>query len=227
MNMKNPWPNLTENGNNYVLDIDKDIVSKHNLNSNENHCFHPELLPEPFIGNPNSSILALNANPGFNPEDFSVHSRKESRALILNNIKHELNTESNFYYLRPEFEGTPGGNWWRKRLRRLIEDCGEKTVSNNLFVLELIGYHSTNFKFIRVPSQEYNCYLIRKAISKGTLIIIMRSKKQWYGLVPELAGYSNCFIMKNPQSTYFSPNNINQYHSIINQLKGDKPYQLH
>lgn len=63
----NPWPLLPQSGNNYILQIDQNKVSYHNYKSDDNHKFHLEFVPEPFIGNENAPVLALNANSGFKP----------------------------------------------------------------------------------------------------------------------------------------------------------------
>ena len=62
--MQPPWELLPQSGNNLILQIDQLKVSNHNYKSDENYKFHLEFIPEPFIGNINAPVIALNANPG-------------------------------------------------------------------------------------------------------------------------------------------------------------------
>ena len=210
--IQNPWQLLPQSGNNLILQIDQLFVSNHNDKSAENHNFHLEFIPEPFIGNINAPVIALNANPGYNPLEVKIHNNPTIRKMMLDNLIH---TYPGFYYLSKDFDLSTGALWWRKKLRRLIEDTSKGSVSKNLLVVESMAYHSKSFKFINLPSQQYSFQLVRMAIEREALIIIMRSKNVWFDLVPALRIYKNLIVMNNPQSTYFSPGNLPRYEDVV------------
>lgn len=209
---QNPWQLLSKSDNNLVLPIDQPIVTNHNYKSPENHKFHLEFVPEPFIGNRDAPVIALNANPGYNPLEVKIHNNPTIRKIMLDNLIHSY---PGFYYLSKELDPSTGATWWRKKLRQLIQDTSKTAVSKNLLVVESMAYHSKNFKFINLPSQKYSCQLVKDAIERNALVIIMRSEKVWYDLVPALSTYKNLIIMNNPQQTYFSPGNLPRYKEVV------------
>jgi hypothetical protein len=211
----NPWPFLPLSGNNYILQIDQLKVSNHNFKSDDNHKFHLEFIPEPFIGNKNAPVLALNANPGYNPLEVKIHNNPAIRKIMLDNLTHNY---PGFYYLSKELDLSTGAVWWRKKLRRLIVDTSINSVSKNLLVIESMAYHSMKFKFINLPSQQYSCQLVKMAIDREAFVIIMRSEKVWYDLVPAIRTYKNLIIMNNPQQTYFSQGNLPRYNEVVEIL---------
>jgi hypothetical protein len=131
---------------------------------------------------------------------------------MLDNLSHNY---SGFYYLSKELDNSGGANWWRKKTMQLIEDTCMSSVSKNFMVIESIGYHSKKFKFLNLPSQQYSCQLVRMAIDREAIVIIMRSINVWYDLVPRLNNYKNLIIMNNPQQTYFSPGNMPRYNEVV------------
>jgi hypothetical protein len=213
--IQNPWPLITQSGNNYILQIDQFAVSNHNYKANDNHKFHSELIPEPFIGNISAAVVALNANPGYMESDVNFHNTPKIQKIMMDNLSHDY---SGLYYLSKEFDNSGGAYWWRRKLRRLIEDSSMESVSKNLLVIESMAYHSKKFKFINLPSQQYSCQLVKMAIDRGAYIIIMRSKNVWFELIPRLKIYKNLIIMNNPQQTYFSPGNMPRYNDVAEIL---------
>ena len=213
--LQNPLLLLPQSGNNFVLPIDQILVSKHNSRSDEEHSFHTDLIPEPYIGNVHAPVVALNANPGYDENDQLIHSDPITRMIMLNNLNHNY---SDFYYLSNDFNNSAGAMWWRKRLRKLVEATSREIVSKNFFVVESMAYHSEKFKFIDLPSQKYSCELVKKAIERAAIIIIMRSKNVWFDLIPELANYKNLVFMNSWQSTYFSPGNLPRFEEVIKLL---------
>jgi hypothetical protein len=210
--IQNPWHLLPQSSNSLILQIDQLAVSNNNYRSDDRHKFHLEFVPEPFIGNRDAPVIALNANPGYNPLEVKIHDDLAIRKIMLDNLIHIY---PGFYYLSNELDLSTGAVWWRKKLRRLIEDTSKGSVSKNLFVVESMAYHSKSFKFINLPSQQYSCELVRMAIEREALIIIMRSKNVWFDFVPVLRTYKNLIVMNNPQSTYFSPGNLPRYNEVV------------
>jgi hypothetical protein len=209
---QNPWFLLPKSGIDLILQMDQRAVSDHNYKSNDQHRFHLEFVPEPFIGYRDAPVVALNANPGYNPLEVEIHNNPNVRKLMLDNLIHNY---PGFYYLSKDLDLSTGAAWWRKKLRKLIEDTSNDLVSKNLLVVESMAYHSKSFKYVKLPSQQYNCHLLKMAIERKALVIIMRSKNVWFDLVPALRFYKNVIVMSNPQSTYFSPGNLPRYDDVV------------
>ena len=47
----------------------------------------------------------------------------------------------------------------------------------------------------------------------------MRSRKEWYSLVPELESYNNFYKIKNPQNPQISVNNLEKYEHIVKAIE--------
>ena len=146
--MENPWKALPEEKPFIIPDEARVINEFKSRCVNREHIPQTHVLPEPFIGNPNSSVYLLSLNPGFSNDDPIWHSQKSFSAAIRANLQHEL-TEYPFYFLNPKFHESPGSDWWLRKLRPLIEDSSLDVVANNLFCVELFGYHS--FKYKEIP----------------------------------------------------------------------------
>lgn len=214
--MENPWRDLPVDGPYFISKSDEPIVRHYNRISAKSYIFHPELIPEPFIGNKDAPVVALNANPGYDPADNPVHSNPLTRKIMCDSLVHNY---QGFYYLSDQFIGSKGRVWWMKKLNSLILHSGLDDVFRNLLVIEAMAYHSEKFKFVNLPSQEYSCFLVRMAISRNALIIVMRSKKIWFSLVPELNYYNNLVIMKNCQQPYFSPGNLPNFDDVVKRVR--------
>lgn len=207
--VNNPWTNIDPKPP-FVFESDRRIIDVHNNNprTNENHKIHTELYPEPFLGNPEASVVLLNLNPGFSINDIWFHSC--SKYFIMQarkNLIHE--SDYGFYLLDPEINEAPGYKWWSKRLRTLIEACGQKNVAQNIFCVELLPYHSTNFKKIEsLESQKYSFYLVNNAIKRKAIVILMRGKKLWMESIPNLITYDQCVPLRNPRCVYITEQNL-------------------
>ncbi len=59
-----------------------------------------------------------------------------------------------------------------------------------------------------MPLPEYSFDLVRRALSRGAWIVLMRSKRLWFAAVPELASYPRLVRIRNAQSPVISPRNI-------------------
>ena len=47
----------------------------------------------------------------------------------------------------------------------------------------------------------------------------MRAFTQWRAMIPELETYSNLFRLKNPQTPWLSPNNLEEYDQLLFALR--------
>jgi hypothetical protein len=213
----NPWTSLPKTGN-LVLPNHLAVINTRRWINDPDYQYHFNLIPEPFIGNPEALVVALNLNPGYDPKDITFHRMPQIRKVMLDNLDHKYNYN---YYLDPILNGSPGSDWWCKRLKTLIKDTSLSRVSDGLFIIENIPYHSIKYKSITLSSQSYNDYLIAKAISRDALIIIMRGKSEWFNRNTSLINYQhtgNVLIMKNPRCAYFTPKNLPGYEKVIKAL---------
>lgn len=213
--MKNPWIKLIKGkGNQYYLE--KDLSKIYNFNrslgkKDKNKKIQLGSIPEPFIGNPKAKVVLLNLNPGYNKESvFKQNKHKDFREKVINNLKHRKLGKYPFYYLDPKFavQKHPGCKWWHDILKGLFENDKEK-VSNSIFCIEYFPYHSKNAPTLKVESQNYNSYLVKKAIERKALIIIIRYEKQWLAAVPQLKEHTY-IKLKNSQCGYISKGNLEE-----------------
>ena len=221
--MKNPWLDLTidKNGK-YILDIDRETILKLQKSLNEKYELRLELFPAPFDGDPKAPVYLLNLNPGFGENDKNEMSRIQE--FVFKNLRHQP-MEYPFCSLNPKLNGTGGNIWWIKILGPLLRKINnDKLVSQKIFCVEYFPYHSKSFNAnILVPSQEYNIYLIKKAIQKNKVFIIMRREKDLYSLIPELKEHQKrgmVFSCKNKQRPWISEKNIEKdgFNKIVEMM---------
>ena len=225
--MKNPWTKI--DFNKQILDCDLELVQNHNAKYKNKISHNLKDFPEPFIGNKDSNIYFLMANPGLNNNDSienEIIKKSEFKKIILKNLNHEL-IDIPFYYLNKNLKGILGYNWWNRCLAPILNKgiCKEN-LANNFFVVEICGYHSQTFpkrlfnEKNRLPSINYSKYLIEQAIANEKLIVLARSVRNWFELVPELRNYKNCFFLANNRGmviseTTLSPNGWNQMLNLL------------
>ena len=64
--MNNPWEQLSDHPP-FILPSDQQVLHTYNTNVRLEYQLRFELYPEPFIGNPDASVILLGLNPGFDP----------------------------------------------------------------------------------------------------------------------------------------------------------------
>jgi len=204
--MNNPWERLPSQSP-YVLPEDAERVSAFNASASDDTALQLELLPEPFLGNPNAPVVLLNLNPGFDPRDEVYHREPKFIERSRENLRHQK-SDYPFFLLDPAITA-PGNRWWTRKLGALIREFDLLTVAQRVLCVEYFPYHSRRFGHgkLVLPSQEYSFSLVRRAIEHKATIIIMRSKRIWFEAVPELNGYGRLYQLRNARSPYISPRN--------------------
>jgi hypothetical protein len=202
--LSSPWKALKDKDRSFVLEEDRTFIGAHNKKySNTEFEIMTDVVPEPFIGNPLAPIWLLNLNPGFTPSDLdhtekTIAMQKQSAALEANE----------FWYINPEYASAAGYGWWTKTLKEPIETYGATKVMKNFFCVELFPYHSRKFRWSGkpLPSQKFTL-VVRRAAVKGKRFIIMRQRKNWLKLVPELrkARYTS---LSSPRNVAISRKNL-------------------
>ena len=194
----------------YVLTEDKEKVLMYNLT-----CKNPEfqikldLLPEPFIGNIKSKIYLLSLNPGYSEENIEEHKSKPFINTIKCNYLQEIK-DFPFYYLNPKLKEFSGSKWWLSKLKSLIKHSSIEQISKSICCLELFPYHSKRYNHneLNLKGSNSSIEIIKKGIEENKLIIIMRSRKLWEKIIPELRQYKRLIVLKNPQNVVISENNM-------------------
>jgi len=177
--VKNPWLELPRKAP-YVLTSDRDCIEHYNAFANPERIIDTALVPEPFIGNPiSATVVLLNLNPGWAPGDPRAHADPGFRAAIFRNLRHEAQ-EYSFFPLNPKFEWTPCANWWRKKTKELVAECGREAVAARLLVIEWFPYHSSKRPTgLTCESQNYSFQLARQMLDSHKLVVLLRSRKEW------------------------------------------------
>lgn len=75
-----------------------------------------------------------------------------------------------------------------------------------------------------MPSQQFAFDLVEEAMSKGKIIILMRSRKLWFNAISDLEGYEQLMILHSPQNVIISPKNLGEdnFKIVTERLIGNK-----
>lgn len=214
----NPWLGLPEEAP-FVLPQDQRAVERFNSRAKDEHRVIVDLLPEPHIGTLDAPVVLLNLNPGFSQEDYEVHARAEFKAALLRTVRGEPSPFP-FYYMDPDQEGA-GHRWWQQRLRPLIEATSIEAVANRVLCVELFPYHSKQFAHskISLPSRRFALELVRSAMSRRALIVILRGYQYWSVEIRDLGAYRRVLRLNSPQNVTISRGNCPQgFGEIVEEL---------
>jgi len=205
LKMKNPWEKLVKSSKGlYVLDEDYGMLMAHNKHAIVRDRFVLDLIPEPFTGDARAPIVILNTNPGYSPQDYQTLKDVYFSQMALANIVYQrVAPDYPFFMLSPKIYDTPTYKWWRKIFKPLDEHhINMQTISQNIFCIRYVGYHSSAYNVSRsfsLPSMLYTKYLIECSIKRNALILCQRSHQRFQKLVPSLHKYNNIYYALNPQ----------------------------
>lgn len=163
--------------------------------------------------------MLLNLNPGFDDKDPEVHARSEFQALLRNSYT-QGRAAFPFYFLDPTVE-SPGRQWWGRKLRWLLQKFEPTMLARSLLCVEYFPYHSIRFRHasLQLPSQEYGFGLVRSAIARGSVVVIMRGERYWKKRVRELDGYSQVFRLNSSQNVVVSPRNCAGFEVVASAIR--------
>lgn len=203
--MNNPWTNISDIPP-YIAPIDLPFLGNNSAKKN----LRFEIPPDPYIGNLNEAkVVILGLNPGFKDSDLSQHIQNPKFLTIAKeNLIHKANPS--FFFFNQELSFCGGNAWWTRILKPIIkEGISKEILSNKIMCIEYFPYHSKTFKTINhiLPSQYYSFELVKEAMNRAKVIVIMRSKKLWLKVIPQLESYPYILI-KNPRNPVLSPNNM-------------------
>lgn len=219
--MTSPWSALPDTEP-FVLPSDRPYVDAFNARARPKAHIHLEVLPEPYLGRPNAPVVFLNLNPGFDETTIRFHRLNTYFIQSLRrNLVHE-DSDYPFYLLDPQNSRSPGYAWWNQYLRELISEVGRPTVARGVLCVEYFPYASRGFGFRgTVPSQAYSIGLVRNAMRRQAVVVLLRAERYWLGAIPELASYDRHYRLRNPQRVYVTRGNCpDGYPEIIRVLRG-------
>lgn len=225
--MENPWTEFQNNPKQdyLILEADKLVVDKFNETANDKFRIHTEIMPAPFMGNVlEAPILLLLSNPGFDEEEERKDFYNHYRHYWENEIQHKHSIpDLPLFCLEENY--IEYSDYWQKKLNYLIQATSKEKVAKNIAILQLFPYHSKKFKLIPkrisggyLETQNYNYYLVKKAIERKATIIILRGKKLWYKAVPLLEEYENKCFTNSPQNTTLTKINLTTFDEIVEKI---------
>lgn len=207
----NPWLKLPDTPP-YVLPEDAAVFA-HPKFKDEGYNF--DAFPDPYVGNlDRAAVVFLSLNPGLTDDDIHVTPHKpffirESHK----NLAHQ--SDLPFLYLMEEMSDTHGYRWWHDLLDKSVreEPLDYATIAERIMIIEYMPYHSKTYhpNKLLLPSQQYSFSLVRRAITMGKQIVIMRNVREWLLAVPELADYP--YIRLNSQRPRITRGNMTKYNT--------------
>lgn len=182
-----------------MLAEDRDAVERFNSKPTrkEEHRFHTQLPPLPFQGNPNAPVVLLGLNPGYAESDEQNHLTPAFLEANWRNYKHDTSADYPFFFLDPQYASDAGQTWWHKRLSHLRRDSkhhgefSDEHLAKSLLSVQYFPYRSSGYRSASVASQQYGFDLVKKAMARGALIVLLRSWSLWRKAIPELESYPN------------------------------------
>jgi hypothetical protein len=212
--VKNPWTKLPRKPP-FILPSDRTAIAAFNKRVPLKFRIVDHLFPVPYLGRPDAPILLLNLNPGYNPED-EYRQTSERFVQVSKRVLRHQEKKSPFYFLDARVEGAendigPGTRWWWKKFgRQLRENFGTELLGNTFFCVQYFPYRSREFRELGpvLESQRYSFELVRTAMRRKAMIIIMRSRQLWYKSMPELEEYSLAFTLRNPRNPTLTRRNF-------------------
>jgi hypothetical protein len=213
----NPWLELPAQAP-FVLPQDERAVDRFNARARDEHRIIVDLLPEPHIGALDAPVVLLNLNPGFSEEDYDVHARQDFKVALLKTLRGEASPFP-FYYMDPAQTGA-GHRWWRQRLRPLMEATSSEAVAHRLLCVEFFPYHSKQFAHAKLslPSQRFALELVRSAMSRRALLVVLRGYQYWSVAIRDLGAYRRVLRLNSPQNVTISQGNCLGFDEIVQEL---------
>jgi len=219
--MRNLWTELPSNAP-YIHPQDDDLLYRTFNRLDPPKRPRTELIPAPFVGIPgNASVILLTKFPLFVPGSAEYY--KEVPGFLeasRKNLTFE-NTEYPFYLIDPAFAETPGYQWWRPKLDKLIEDCGIDVVGRKVAAVAYFPYYMSVFNSPKdlLPTQKYAFELVRSARDAGKKIVTVTFAAEWNKQIARLDA-----LRLKGQNLVISPSSIadGRYQELVDAIKGHK-----
>ncbi len=232
----NPWLNISLSDT--VADCDKPVINS--LTTAVKSKIVLDTLPEPYHGDPEAKVYLLNGNPGHSEKDLTfvgcgnaiqaVSVLPNGKNAFSNIYEKEICEElwhinKKFIWLRdPETvvnaigESHLGYKWWKDRVRKLKKAC-DREIS--VFCIECFPYHTKHKMAFDLPSGKYVDDFIYRAMEEEKVIVLMRSRREWFARIKGLENYSNLILLNSCQNVSLSPGNMTKsdWEKLVKTLK--------
>jgi hypothetical protein len=184
-----------------------------------------DLLPVPWLGNPETAeVWALTRNPAGKMDDFAYGPE------FARERRHSLTFEGEhpFGPLDDRWPETEGAEYYKTRLRPLLEAVGQETVARRLMVAQYFPYQSSESPGMGavLPSQLFTFSLVREACRDGKLFVVLHQERQWLRAVPELADAE--YLTPNSwRAGSVSPGNLGDegFRKVLRRITGETSTQ--
>jgi hypothetical protein len=218
---ENPWLGPLD-GPPFVLTEDAAVVRDFNCHASEDHLLRVySLLPEPFVGDPQAPVVLLGTNPGFSHDGANRKQDSGFRARLRANLRHET-SEYPFVFFAPKVRQLLKP-WWDRKLRQLLY-LGHEVLARSILAVEHFPYPSRRYGAgrLRLPSQAYSFFLVRKAMERKAIIVLTRGKRWWLRDVPALEGYEGLCELRNPQAGSISTKNCQRFQEVVRAIEASQ-----
>jgi hypothetical protein len=168
-----------------------------------------DLPPCPFHGHHDSPLVVLLGNPLWKSGTLSAYEDHAWTQAALDELHSERGAR--FYALDEEWAKELGGIWWRQCLAGLHKaGLSYELLAEKVMSVDFHGYYSERRGYLPVtlPSQHFGFHLVRAAIDRRAIIVLIRAKREWSVAVPGLASYRGLVRASNPQISNISPGNL-------------------
>ncbi len=222
--MENPWLEIVDTFDKgiYILPGDQDVIDDFNKLVHDEYKIHTDVFPAPFMGDVGGSpIVLLTLNPGFDKEEFNKGYYNRYAHFWKKELQHKPSVDDlRLFCLEKEY--CESSNYWEKKLNPLIAISSVEKVVNSVSVIQFFPYHSIKYKDFpvriskkKLKSQLYNFHLVKKAIEREAIIIILRSRKKWMNAIPELVNYEKCYSTSSYLNPILSENNLKSCFELL------------
>jgi hypothetical protein len=215
----NPWHRLPDRDP-FVLPDDEAAVRQFNEHASEDHKLRiDDILPEPFVGDPNAPVILLGNNPGFTPERVTYKREPSFVARLRDNLLHKA-SDYPFVFFAPDVHERLK-SWWNRKLKQLLRRFEDAVLARSILAVEHFPYPSRKYGGwgLRLRSQEYSFHLVRKAMERKAVIVLTRGKSRWCNEIPTLCGYEGLCELRNPQAGSISPRNCERFPEIVRAIE--------
>jgi hypothetical protein len=209
-------------------------VLKFNAAAHQDYKLRLNLIPEPFVGNPDAPLLLLGNNPGVKDEPRPYKLTPSFVSRMRANLLHQPSQFPFLYFDPNPALGPPDkGQWWERKLKHLLSHSwpGKESVrsilSRTILAVEFLPYASHRYRHgsLRLPSQKYSIALVENAMSRGAVIVLTRGIRRWEKAMPNLAKYDLLVRLKEVQRAPISPDNCcnDGYQKIARTIEAALP----
>jgi hypothetical protein len=222
----NPWRRLPARPP-FVLPDEEAAVRAFNAQKSENHKLRiDDLLPEPFVGALNAPVVILGNNPGFNAKNAHYRQEPGFVARMRANLLHQP-SDYPFVYFAPDIQG-PHRRWWERKLKELLEHFVSsarfqraEALARSILVVEHFPYPSRRYGrgLPSLPSQDYSFSLVREAMERKAVIVLIRGERRWLRAVPTLLGYKRFCTVKSYQTGSISSKNCDRFQEVVRAIE--------